>query len=322
MPFWRNTFAAVIVATALGAGLAEGGPASLLPKSGSVPGWVWQGEPRSYAPDNLYEYIDGAADLFLAYGFQEAAVADYQRAGDEGHWIIVEIYDMGAPLHAFGIYTAERPPHVKRFDAGAQAYQADGMVALWRGRYYAKVLLVQGNDAQAQRSLAALTGRLLPGSLEMPAELKRLPAEGRERGSERYTRVGALGHKFLTDAVSADYAVGKTKATLNIADLASPEKAAEALGKLRDFERRSGKNLADAAALGRGGFTARDSFYGELAAAQQGRFVVIAVSEKADRASVSDLVKRAAAGLEEKPNSPSTACTDEYCPVDPHLIKP
>ena len=42
-----------------------------------ITGWKQSGEPQTFLPGTLYEYIDGGADLYLAYDFQELKVAEY-----------------------------------------------------------------------------------------------------------------------------------------------------------------------------------------------------------------------------------------------------
>lgn len=284
---------------------------TLLPKPDAAAGWAWREQPRTYAPDTLYEYIDGAADLYLSYGFEEVAVADYVKGGGEDGWITVDVYDMGAPLHAFGIYGSERPPDVEAFPAGVQGYESEGLIAFWRGDYYVKVMLIDGEDMEAARALARATAEQLPGAAAMPAELKRLPVEGRIAGSERYVKTSALGHRSLVEVVSADYRAGETTATLHAADLGAPEKAAEGWQKLRDFEQQSGKGLAAVAGVGEDAFGATDGYYGEMVAARQGRFLAIAMSETAGRAELAELARVGIATLQSPPEEQCegvTAC--------------
>jgi hypothetical protein len=54
--------------------LAAQQPANLFPV---LAGWTQQNAIQKYNPDNLYEYINGAADLYLTYDFQELQVAEY-----------------------------------------------------------------------------------------------------------------------------------------------------------------------------------------------------------------------------------------------------
>jgi len=42
-------------------------------------GWVQKGDPAVYTPGNLYEYIDGAADVFLGCGFVKLAALSFEN---------------------------------------------------------------------------------------------------------------------------------------------------------------------------------------------------------------------------------------------------
>jgi hypothetical protein len=299
--------AVVLLAVALAGNLpALGGQAlargltELLPEPQA--GWQ-QREPgsRTYGPSNLFEYIDGNADLFLAYGFQEVAVGDYVRGGSAGGaqpgWISVDIYNMGTALHAFGIYRSERPPGAKPFAAGTEGYEGDGLIAFWGGPYYVKVALAEGDDAGAARALAAQTARHPVFTSPMPGELKRLPTAKRIAQSERYAKKDALGHGFLKEVVSADYKLGKAIASLHVADLGSSAKATEAWRKLRDFGRSTGAKPTRVSGVGEECFAGKDSSLGAIVAARKGRFVVIATSEKANRRALVQVAKEAAAAL-------------------------
>jgi len=302
MRLWPNLIATLLLLAVPGAtGAAR---TTALPPSGAVAGWSLQREPRKFTPANLYEYIDGAADLFLAYGFSELTAGEYAKAGGESGTITVDIYDMGSPLHAFGVFVSERPARPKALAGIMQTYSSDGLSAFWKGRYYVKVSAVEAGDNSAAEALAAATGKRLPGSAELPAEFKRLPAKGRIRGTERYVRKDALGHRLLTDVISADYRVGSAVATLHLADLATPRQAQQAWQKLRAFESQAGEGLAAVNRLGSASFAVRDSSYGDLVASHQGRFLVIAASEKAGRKQVVALAKGTLAGLQAKRRQP------------------
>ena len=266
---------------------------ALLPGANAAPGWVEGGEARCYSPDALYEYIDGAADLYLSYGFKQAAVGDYVRGGEAERRITVDIYDMGAPLHAFGIYGAEKPPDVKEAgvgEYGVQGYSLEGLVAAWKGRYYVKVSAAEGEDAAAARVLASVTAGKIPARLQMPEELRRLPSVNRMAGSERYVKTSALGHKFLVEVISAEYKLGEATAALYVADLGTPESAAAGWQKLRDFESRTGEKVEDMSGVGEDSFAATDGYYGEMVAARQGQFVTIGIGEKAKRSELATLI--------------------------------
>jgi len=264
---------------------------ALLPAPDAVPGWTLPEAPRTYTAETLYEYIDGSADLYHSYGFRVAAVGDYR--GADGGWITVDIYDMGRPLHAFGIYGAEQPPDAAKCALGAQGYVEDALIAFWQGPYYVKVSLVEGGDARSLEALAGAVASGMKGSTDLPCELTRLPAKHRIADSERYVKQSALGHKFLTEVVSAEYQLGERRATLCIADLGEAEAAAAGFEKLRLFESKTGEGLTNVPGLAEAAFAVRDPYHGETVAARRGRYLYLAMSEKVERGELAALIASA-----------------------------
>ena len=86
----------------------------------SVSGWKQVGEIQRFDPNTLYEYINGGADLYLAYDFEELKVAEYQN--DKKAAVTVDVYRHRTPTHAFGIYSQERFPGANFIDVGVQGY--------------------------------------------------------------------------------------------------------------------------------------------------------------------------------------------------------
>ena len=79
-----------------------------------IPGWEPASEPLAYGPENLWEYINGAADHYLAYGFRELRAIDIRRGALT---VTLNIYDMTTRLNAYGLYELEAPD-----DAPLQPY--------------------------------------------------------------------------------------------------------------------------------------------------------------------------------------------------------
>ena len=170
----------------------------------AIEGWSLAGEVTAKSPDNLWEYNNGAAEAFLAYGFQGLRYADI-KSGDLV--VTVEIYDMGTPINGFGIYTTERSTDAERIDIGAEgALALPYQCLLLKDRHYLKLNLYQGelNRSKAAPLLEALTAAL-PGKDGWPAELGLLPEKGQVAGSLGYTREAYLGMSVLTDCVHAEY---------------------------------------------------------------------------------------------------------------------
>jgi hypothetical protein len=81
------------------------GPMRLLPvqfpEDGFVKGWNRLGSRLNFDRDRLFNYIDGGAELFLEFGFQDLQLQKYGRKKDE---IAVEAYLMENHTAALGIY--------------------------------------------------------------------------------------------------------------------------------------------------------------------------------------------------------------------------
>lgn len=170
----------------------------------TLEGWEPVGEPVQYGADTLWEYINGAADQYLAYGFQELTHSEWKR---NDTIIIVDAYELGTPLQAFGLFLAQAPAPDQRVAIGAGAalslpYQA----LLAKGRMYVRVEFYEGPVGREQGlEVLTLLERALPGTSTQPADFRRLPAAGRVPGSEGYARESYLGLRELRDLVHATY---------------------------------------------------------------------------------------------------------------------
>jgi hypothetical protein len=194
----------LLLATAGCGGEGGGNPASDFP---SIDGWSRSGEVLTYDADNLWEYINGAAELFVEFGVQTCRTADLV-SGDVT--VTVDLYDMGTPLNAFGVYEREKPGEdipVSGATAGviSPPYQA----LLLKGSTYAKVNVYEGDftEALGQQLLEGLAAAL-PGEATRPPELELLPAEGRVAGTEGYKPLAFLGQADLVDCLYAEYSLG------------------------------------------------------------------------------------------------------------------
>jgi hypothetical protein len=170
----------------------------------TIAGWTPQGEPATYDANGLWELINGAADTFLAYGFETVTVQNY-AAGD----VIasVAVYDMGRPLNAFGIYRTEASGGEAPFAAGTEAVVAPPyQCLLLKDRYYVKMEAYEGEIDQATgEALVTAVADALPGGAGLPPEFAALPEEGMAPGSAMYTREALFGLSELNECVHATF---------------------------------------------------------------------------------------------------------------------
>ncbi|MDD8013312.1 MAG: hypothetical protein PHX05_07535, partial [Acidobacteriota bacterium] len=129
---------------------AAAGPSAALDIAAFLPeleGWRKSGSAETFVPGNLYEHIDGAAENFLAYGFEKLAVQSY--ANRDRQALTAEIYFHGTPENAFGIYSSEKPLAGNYIRVGGQGYEEEGLLNFVSGACYVKLNSFDLGPAQA-----------------------------------------------------------------------------------------------------------------------------------------------------------------------------
>ena len=187
----------------------QGSPelSALVPKPG---GWAPTEPLRSYFPDDLFEYIDGAAESYLSYDFRELVVADLEKTGAAAT-LTLEIYDMGTPLNAFGIYAAERYPDNAAVPVGVMGYFEGEALNFLAGRFYVKMLafgLGQGTEPFLREAGLKVASRIKTAG-GLPALVLAFPKEGLVARSEKYIKKNFMGYEFLRDGYVAAYKAGE-----------------------------------------------------------------------------------------------------------------
>lgn len=181
-----------------------------------IVGWQKKGAAENFSPENLYKYIDGAAENFLNYDFKQLAVQNY--ANDQGQALSAEIYFHGSTENAFGIYSSEKPLAGNYFAIGSQGYAEEGVLNYFCDAYYVKLNSFDlGSKSKAiLTSLAEKIVRAIAGKNVLPEILDAFPARGKIPNSERYILRNFLGHDFLRSAFVADYDLQNQKFQLFI----------------------------------------------------------------------------------------------------------
>jgi hypothetical protein len=210
-------------------GCAGGAWAADVPAAGvpDLPGFTALGPSQRHDAQGLFRVIDGGAELYLAYGFRELQLRDFQKGEVK---LSVFIYDLGRPLAAFGLARREWPRGGEALGLGPESLASPPQQCLLRkGRYYLKVEPLQGKlDAGLCREVLAPLHAALPGEDGAPAELGLLPAADQVAGSAGYTRQSYLGLAALGEAVHAEYAAPGGGALQAFLLLPTPERPVEA----------------------------------------------------------------------------------------------
>lgn len=183
-----------------------------------------------YHSDNLWDYIDGAADNYLSYHFQELHIAEYVKG--RKIFFKVEIYHHESPLYAFGIYSSERSPVYQFIPLGVQGFREESLINFLKGSYYVKIL-TQQKGKRVENDLKELAGKveaILPGAATFPAELRLFPEEGKVRNAERFTAENFLGHEFFDSVFTAEYKTNDVSFTIFLTRRANVENARSLMG--------------------------------------------------------------------------------------------
>ena len=112
-----------------------------------IPGWKMKVNEKVYNSGDLWELIDGAADIFLSYYFEDLHTAEYTK---KNQMIRVEIYRHKSPVDAYGIFTAERMPDYPQVSVGTLGYKSQGVLNFMAGNFYVKVMSAGVDEADEQ----------------------------------------------------------------------------------------------------------------------------------------------------------------------------
>jgi hypothetical protein len=262
---------------------------ALLPADGAVTDWSREGEPRFFTPDNLWEFINGAADGYVMYGFEEVVTADFSM-GSTDQQAVIDIYRMQDPVHAFGIYCQERNPDYEFLEIGAEGYMGGTALNFWRGPYYVKLTVFEESD-ELKEELSKLA-KHVSGKIDHPAveprEAGYFPTENQRARSIQFLPRDVLGQSYLRNAFEVQYQSEGTDYKI-VAVLAEDEEAARSgLSKYKEFLSGAGDQKA-LEGLGDEGFVGEDRFYGKVVAARSGSNLLIVLGPPSEEVGTSAL---------------------------------
>lgn len=106
------------------------------------------GESHSYAGNELFDYINGGAEIYYEYGFDRANVQTYLILQKK---VAVEIFRMTLPTNAYGIYTFSNRGEYRR--VGQDGSYEKGILTFWKGNYFVRVL---SNDTDSEELLMSI----------------------------------------------------------------------------------------------------------------------------------------------------------------------
>ena len=213
----------------------------LLPES--ISDWVREDPTVTYDRETIFDYINGAGEVYRSYAFSQVVVARYQRPGSDA--FAVELFDMGNAEDAYGVFSYAREQEEMGIGGGFEA--RGSVLCFWQDRYYVCVAAEQRADDTGDLLLEIARGvsAQLPPSGVPPALVSMLPSEGLIPHSDRFfhlhqtlnynyylVRENVLGLSSDTDAIMARYEPGSTYVVM--IEYADGSVAAEAVSSFKE----------------------------------------------------------------------------------------
>lgn len=190
--------AALAIVLWQGLAMAESTPDFAAKLPAKVGDWRKPAKPEIYEGKKLFEYIDGGAELYLAFGFVRATAFEYSAGEDDE--IKVDVFDMGSPRGAFGAFAHGRETISTEVGQGSE--YAGGLLTFWKHRWYVSVLGFPETAAKrkAVYELGKAIAALIPETGTPPAILGVLPKAGLIEASARTFHHHLLQNDYVTIA--------------------------------------------------------------------------------------------------------------------------
>jgi hypothetical protein len=199
----------------------------------------------NYTGKELYDYINGGAELYLSYGLVSMTGCKYN--GEGLPQITVEIYEMTSSKNAYGVYTQSRDKEEHLYGQGSQSFP--DFILFWKDRYF---VIVNTHEATSEttaaiQSLATLIDVSISETGEIPAIMQCLPQEDLDRSGYLYFHhyIWLNAYFFIadynlthidehTDAVLAKYGEADARSYLLLTEYSDEEKALAAYKSLQE----------------------------------------------------------------------------------------
>jgi hypothetical protein len=160
--------------------------AAAIPGPGFAAGWDRSGPLRTFTGQDLFNQIDGGAELFLEFGFVKLRLQTYAKSGSK---LTLDAYEMEGPASALGIYLMKMGRETPFPDVTARNSSEEAQLTMVKGRYFVQIDNLDDVPATKAEAVALANAFLAGVAGESAANpLDALPAEGRVPGSERLIR--------------------------------------------------------------------------------------------------------------------------------------
>lgn len=248
---------------------------SLIPLSSELAGFKITQESEYYNKENLWRYMNGGAPGYLAYGFEEMVTFHVVNLKNRLE-IVIDIYDMGNNLNAFGIYSVERVSEGRDLEFGIDSFQYDTTLFFWQDKYYVKLMAydMTPETAQSLSRLAQIITQKIPKKDKRPHLFTVFPEKGRLKKSERYIKCDVLGQEYFADGYSVDYDRDNNQYKIFLIRGRNPKETEQNFKKYLTFIKVVGHVTDDHIKVGEQAFAGTHNYYGRVLFARKGPYII------------------------------------------------
>ncbi len=154
----------------------------LLPEE--MNGWKAEEEDKIYDEETIFDYIDGAGEVYNAYQFKKLRARHLSRP--ESPDILVDLFDMGSSRNAYGVFTHDLEG--ERMGIGQDSTYKGGLLCFWKDRFF--VSLYAERETEESREAVVELGReissRIPKKGPIPDIVSLLPEEELDKSRIRY----------------------------------------------------------------------------------------------------------------------------------------
>lgn len=137
---------------------------------------------KTWNPEDMFEHVNGEAELLIRYGAVNLIFVAYENAG--GNYLSVDILDMEKPINAYGLYRLYAGCDGKEYNlAGATVLEDEYAPHAKLGRYFVRFNIDVGDHKDGGKALVdeflVSFSNELPEQEPLPAVLESLKQKAR-----------------------------------------------------------------------------------------------------------------------------------------------
>ena len=264
----------------------------LVPTSRELAGFNIIEPPSYYNRTSLWDYINGGAPGYISYGFVELATFIVNEPKDSLE-IVVDIYDMGDSLNAFGIFSSERSPGKLQNKIGSGSFCSQLTFYFWQHQYYIKLMAydITPETGKNLSRIAEIISNKIPELGTTPFIFSAFPEQDRIEGSLKFIPKDVLGQHYFMNGYSIEYQQEKNNYQIYLIDNADSLNAQDNFQSYFNYLKNEDLPAKDNNKIVEQTFLGKDSYYGNILVRVDGDYIICVMGYE-DLKNANDISKK------------------------------